>query len=130
MPDGTFYDQASNLYSLEKKLATIPLESFLFHSRHNDFSRWFYTLAEVELASQVRPLRDSTYDTVEEHRRQLIRHHQRKTHCPTTRHHRQLWTGTATILTPTFPRPATAPWAARPEDWPFFRPFCIATANS
>ncbi len=72
MPDGSAYDQASNLYSLEKKLVTIPQESFLFHSRHNDFSRWFYTLAEVELASQVRPLRDSTYDTVEEHRRQLI----------------------------------------------------------
>ncbi len=72
MPDGAAYDQATNLYSLEKKLVTIPQESFLFHSRHNDFSRWFYTLAEVELASQVRPLRDSTYDTVEEHRRRLI----------------------------------------------------------
>ncbi len=72
MPDGTAYDQATNLYSLEKKLETIPQESFLFHSRHNDFSRWFYTLAEVELASQVRPLRDSTFDTVEGHRRQLI----------------------------------------------------------
>lgn len=72
MPDGRPYDQANNLYSLEKKLATIPQESFLFHSRHNDFSRWFYTLAEVELASQVRPLRESTYDTVEEHRSQLI----------------------------------------------------------
>ncbi|MBU1566511.1 MAG: hypothetical protein KJ630_12900 [Proteobacteria bacterium] len=72
MPDGTPYDQASSLYSLEKKLETIPLESFLFHSRHNDFSRWFYTLAEVELASQVRPLRDSAYDTVEDHRHQLI----------------------------------------------------------
>ncbi len=72
MPDGTAYDQATNLYSLEKKLATIPQASFLFHCRHNDFSRWFYTLAEVELASQVRPLRDSTFDTVEGHRRQLI----------------------------------------------------------
>ena len=72
MPDGSAYDQASGLYSLEKKLAAIPAESFLFHSRHNDFSRWFYTLAEVELASQVRPLRDSAYHTVEDHRRQLI----------------------------------------------------------
>ena len=72
MPDGIAYDHATNLYSLEKKLETIPQESFLFHSRHNDFSRWFYTLAEVELASQVRPLRDSTFDTVESHRRQLI----------------------------------------------------------
>jgi hypothetical protein len=73
MPDGTAYDQATNLYSLEKKLATIPVESFRFHCQHNDFSRWFYTLAEVELASQVRPLRDSTFDTVESHRRHLIK---------------------------------------------------------
>jgi len=72
MPDGTAYDQAANLYALEKKLAIIPVESFLFHCQHNDFSRWFYTLAEVELASQVRPLRDSTFDTVESHRRHLI----------------------------------------------------------
>lgn len=72
MPDGTIFDQAENLYALEKKLETIPIESLLFHSRHNDFSRWFYTLAEVELASQVRPIRDSTYATAELHRRHLI----------------------------------------------------------
>jgi len=72
MPDGTTFDQAENLYALEKKLEIIPIESFLFHSRHNDFSRWFYTLAEVELASQVRPLRDSTFATAELHRHHLI----------------------------------------------------------
>ncbi len=73
MPDGTAYDQATNLYALEKKLESIPVESFLFHCRHNDFSRWFYTLAEVELASQVRPLRDQTFDNAENHRRHLIK---------------------------------------------------------
>ena len=73
MPDGTAYDQAGNLYALEKKLESIPIESFLFHCRHNDFSRWFYTLAEVELASQVRPLRDQTFDNAENHRRHLIK---------------------------------------------------------
>lgn len=73
MPDGTAYDRANNLYSLEKKLAAIPAQSFLTHCQHNDFSRWFYTLAEVELASQVRPLRESTFDTVESHRRHLIK---------------------------------------------------------
>jgi hypothetical protein len=72
MPDGTILGQAGNLYALEKMLAQIPQESFLFHSRHNDFSRWFYTLAEIELASQVRPLRDSEFDTVEAHRHNLI----------------------------------------------------------
>lgn len=72
MPDGSALGKAGNLYALEKMLLQIPLECFLLHSRHNDFSRWFYTLAEVELASRVRPLRDSGFDTVEEHRRNLI----------------------------------------------------------
>ena len=72
MPDGTAFDQAADLYSLEKKLAGIPVESFLFHCQHNDFSRWFYTLAEVELASQIRPLRDSSFATAEAHRKHLL----------------------------------------------------------
>jgi len=72
MPDGMVYDQAENLYALEKKLENIPIESFLYHSRHNDFSRWFYTLAEVELASQVRPIREESYTSAELHRQHLI----------------------------------------------------------
>jgi hypothetical protein len=72
MPDGIAYDHAENLYAMEKKLAGIPIESFLHHARHNDFSRWFYTLAEVELASQVRPLRDSGFGSAEAHRQELI----------------------------------------------------------
>jgi CheY-like chemotaxis protein len=72
MEDGTVFDQADNLYELEKKLAQIPIQSFLHHAHHNDFSRWFYTLAEVELASQVRALRDSGFTSAESHRRQLI----------------------------------------------------------
>jgi Pyruvate phosphate dikinase, AMP/ATP-binding domain len=72
MPDGSAIGKAGNLYALEKMLVLIPQECFLLHSRHNDFSRWFYTLAEVELASRVRALRDSGFDTVEEHRRNLI----------------------------------------------------------
>lgn len=71
-PDGTQIDRAENLYAMEKKLAEIPIESFLHHARHNDFSRWFYTLAEVELASQVRPLRESGFRSAELHRKELI----------------------------------------------------------
>lgn len=73
MADGSAFDQAADLYTLEKKLADIPIESFLFHCQHNDFSRWFYTLAEVELASQIRPLRDSSFATAEAHRQHLLK---------------------------------------------------------
>jgi hypothetical protein len=71
-PDGMAIDKATDLYTLEQKLREIPEASFLFHCRRNDFSRWLFSLAEVELAAQVRPLRDHNFDNVENHRRHLI----------------------------------------------------------
>ncbi len=50
----------------------IPIESFLYHSRQNDFSRYLYTLAEVELAGNVRPLRDFSFETAELHRQHIV----------------------------------------------------------
>ncbi|MCG6929125.1 MAG: phosphoenolpyruvate synthase/pyruvate phosphate dikinase [Desulfofustis sp.] len=71
-PDGTVIDQARDLYDLELKLAHITEESFLYHCRNNDFSRWLYSIAEVELADHVRELRNSHFDNTELHRRHLI----------------------------------------------------------
>ncbi len=65
--------QANDIYDLEIKLGEIPLESFLYHSRNNDFSRWLYSLAEVELAANVRALRDEDFDSPELHRQHLIK---------------------------------------------------------
>ena len=72
MPDGQVIDQAGNLYLLEKKLVEIPLESFRYHCLRNDFSRWLYTLAEVELASLIRPLSDVSFNSLESHRKFLV----------------------------------------------------------
>jgi len=70
--EGETFGKADNLYSLEKKLQEIPIESFLYHSRQNDISRYLYTLAEVELAGKVRPLRDYSFKTAEMHRHHIL----------------------------------------------------------
>jgi len=69
--EGEFLGKADSLYSLEKKLLEVPIESFLYHSQQNDFSRYLYTLAEVELAGKVRPIRNKTFQTAEKHRQHL-----------------------------------------------------------
>jgi hypothetical protein len=72
MPDGREIAKATDLYSLEKELEKIPDESFVFHCQRNDFSRWLFSLAEVELASQIRPWRNHDFDSIESHRRHLV----------------------------------------------------------
>ena len=57
MPDGREIGRAPHLSALEKQLGNIPEESFLFHSRRNDFSRWLFARSEIEIAAQVRPIR-------------------------------------------------------------------------
>ena len=69
--NGNILAHADNLYSLEKRIREIPLESFLYHSQQNDFSRYLYTLTEVELAGKVRPMRHTSFATGEKHRQQL-----------------------------------------------------------
>jgi hypothetical protein len=58
-PDGDEIDRASNLRSLEKKINTIPDESFMLHAGRNDFSRWLFARTEIMLASKLRP---TTFD--------------------------------------------------------------------
>jgi len=72
LPDGTEIDRAVDLYAFENKLRNIPDESFVFHCQRNDFSRWLFSIAEIELASRIRPLRDTDFDGVETYREQLI----------------------------------------------------------
>ena len=80
LPNGQKIGKATDLYTLEQHLRTIPDESFVYHCRRNDFSRWLFSLAEVELASQLRPLRNTDFESVDTHRQHLIGliQHQRK----------------------------------------------------
>jgi Pyruvate phosphate dikinase, AMP/ATP-binding domain len=71
-PDGRSIGSAGNLRELEKQLPHIPAETFIRHCQCNDFSRWLFARGEIELASQLRPVRASDFDDVESHRRFLI----------------------------------------------------------
>jgi hypothetical protein len=71
-PNGQEISRAGSLYSLEKMLGSIEDDVFLDHCRNNDFSRWFYARTEIELANQVRPLRDYDFSDPETHREHII----------------------------------------------------------
>jgi len=71
-PAGQEIGRASNLRMLEKKVPSIPDDSFVYHSNRNDFSRWLFARSEIELASQVRPVRRDDFADVESHRQFLI----------------------------------------------------------
>jgi len=73
LPDGREVGRATDLYSLEQQLRNIPDESFVFHCQQNDFSRWLFSLAEVELAYRLRPLRNTDFASVETHRHHLVK---------------------------------------------------------
>jgi hypothetical protein len=71
-PDGTEIDRAVNLHSFEKKLATIPDESFLFHAENNHFSNWVMARSEIGLASQMYESRMQDFKSVDKLRHALI----------------------------------------------------------
>lgn len=71
-PDGREIARASNLKMLEKQLHAIPDESFAYHSKRNDFSRWLFARSEIELATRVRPVREDDFSDPESHRQFLI----------------------------------------------------------
>ncbi len=71
-PGGKPVDSAENLRMLEAKLHTISEESLVHHCNRNDFSRWLFARCEIELASRVRPVRGSDFESVDGHREFLI----------------------------------------------------------
>ena len=72
MPDGTEIDRAINLHSFEKKLATIPDESFLYHAENNHFSNWIMARSEIGLASRMYEIRIKDFESVGKLRQELI----------------------------------------------------------
>ena len=72
MPDGREIDRASNLHSFEKKLATIPDESLLFHAGKNHFANWVLARSEIGLASRLQESRMQEFKNVDKLRQALI----------------------------------------------------------
>ena len=57
--------RAGSLFALEERLKTIPAEALVRHSRHNDFSRWFFARTEFELADRLRPMSEKDFASPE-----------------------------------------------------------------
>lgn len=72
-PDGTPIAMAANLDELMQILGTINDESFAYHSSYNHFSNWLSARGEFLAASKIRPLKQEDFDTIEEHRNEIIR---------------------------------------------------------
>lgn len=68
---GKILERAGNLRELARCLELIPEDSFIEHCRYNDFSRWLYARAEIELADELRPLRFEDFVSTTSHREAL-----------------------------------------------------------
>ncbi|MFC1844271.1 PEP/pyruvate-binding domain-containing protein [Thermodesulfobacteriota bacterium] len=72
MPDGKEIDRAVDLHSFEKKLATIPDESFLYHAENKHFSNWIMARSEIGLASRMYEIRIQDFESIDKLRQELI----------------------------------------------------------
>jgi len=72
----------SRMKELQEQIKTIPIESFIYHVRKNDFSRWLRAQSLYQLASRMKPIsikadnsnaeevRQFIYTTIKEYRRE------------------------------------------------------------
>ncbi len=53
LPDGTEVGRAATLNAFEDQLRIVPVDSILYHARHNHFSNWVMARAEIALAARL-----------------------------------------------------------------------------
>ncbi len=63
-PEGKEVGRARNLRDMEKILPDMPEESIEFHASKNHFSNWLFARGEFELASSLKPMKMSDFDSV------------------------------------------------------------------
>lgn len=72
-PEGEEIARAGSLHALEGLLQDIPSEALINHSRHNDFSRWFFARTEFDLADKLRPMSEKDFSSPQQLREGVIR---------------------------------------------------------
>ncbi|MCB0276954.1 MAG: histidine kinase [Calditrichaeota bacterium] len=72
MEDGAEVGRATDLFSLEKTIRDIPVESILFHADRNHFSHWLKARTEFGLAQRFKETKASDFNSVEELRDTLV----------------------------------------------------------
>jgi hypothetical protein len=71
-PDGAMIAAASDLRTLQERIAEVPIESLLYHGGRNDFSTWLMNRTEFELARDLRPQRVEDFRDPEDMRGHLV----------------------------------------------------------
>lgn len=64
--------RASDLHTMLKLLKTVPIDSVLYHSSRNHFSKWLFARTEFETAYHIRPKMISEFKDAESLRKYLI----------------------------------------------------------
>jgi hypothetical protein len=72
LPDGQEIGRASNLREMEKILPGIPDESVFYHATHNHFSSWLMARSEIMLASKLKPVKISDFQSIGEAKQYLV----------------------------------------------------------
>jgi CheY-like chemotaxis protein len=72
LPDGKEIGRASNLREMEKILPSIPDESVFYHATHNHFSSWLMARSEIMLASKLKPVKISDFQSIGEAKQYLV----------------------------------------------------------
>ena len=72
LPDDTEVGRASNLREMQKILPTIPDASIFYHACRNHFSSWLMARSEIMLATKLKPVKATEFDTVAHLKKFLI----------------------------------------------------------
>jgi CheY-like chemotaxis protein len=72
LPDNTEIGRASNLRKMEEILPNIPDESVYYHATRNHFSSWLMARSEIMLASKLKPVKISDFESIGEAKQYLV----------------------------------------------------------
>jgi hypothetical protein len=64
--DSTYIAHASDLYDFQKHIRSVPDESFSFHAKRNDFSRWFNTRGLFSIARLFKQFSNDDFSSIAE----------------------------------------------------------------
>ena len=85
VPYGQLVATASTMKELQNRIMEVPLSSFIYHVRKNDFSRWLRAQSLYHLASILKPItmksdgsdaemtRELIYSTIKNYRKERTR---------------------------------------------------------
>lgn len=72
LPDGTEIGKVANLREMEAILPSVPDESVYYHAVRNHFSSWLMARSEIMLASKLKPVKISDFESVGDAKQYLV----------------------------------------------------------